>query len=231
MKRKSTNILFILIALYVIFKGVTYIKYGLDQSEDENNVKISGTVTINKTTLDDSEYYEYKNVKFKNVFDGYTKVEDGLDDHGIRFYIRNENDQIEKGILIGIDKQYVDLILNSDDVDNKAYIKKIFKKNKINNDIDLIEYYDTHDYEKVKLFMFYNNQRKTYDMNLIREIMFPSINGIKIINGDEEGYILELTSNGREVNIINNNKKYYFTFLNDFTDEFINEFISTIEIN
>ena len=79
--------------------------------------------------------------------------------------------------------------------------------------------------------MFYNNQRKTYDMNLIREIMFPSINGIKIINGDYEGYILELTSNGREVNIINNNKKYYFTFLNDFTDEFINEFISTIEIN
>lgn len=51
------------------------------------------------------------------------------------------------------------------------------------------------------------------------------------LEGDYKGFIVNL-SNGKEVSILKNNKRYIFTFVGkQFTDEYIKEILNIIIIN
>lgn len=74
--------------------------------------------------------------------------------------------------------------------------------------------------------------KENYTINFMISIIIPEIDNITLINGDYNGYIFNMKNKTKEVNIIENDKRYVFTFINTdyFTDEYINQLIETITI-
>ena len=109
-------------------------------------------------------------------------------------------------------------------------LKKIAEKENIYDDIDLIKYMEKHNDDKVKFFMSLKKQKQIYTINNFKLSMLPSIDYIKLVDGYYKGYMHKLTANISEVFIIKNNKGYFFTFVGDYTEQDINEFINTVII-
>ena len=53
---------------------------------------------------------------------------------------------------------------------------------------------------------------------------------IKLVDGYYDGYMYKSSAHSSEVVIIKNNKRYFFSFLGDYTEEFINDFMNTVVI-
>ena len=59
----------------------------------------------------------------------------------------------------------------------------------------------------------------------------PKVENLSLIKGDYEGYIFDF-GEAKQVNILKNDKLYYFTFVyhNYFTDEYVQNLLNTIVI-
>ncbi|MBR4178761.1 MAG: hypothetical protein IKR57_05400 [Bacilli bacterium] len=213
----------LIIVVYIGFKYYCYLKYKSSDNLELSNVKINGNMTINHTELD--EYVTFNNLKFKNVFDGYERFNE--ESNAYKMVLKNENGENNKAVFIGNDNQYLYIINN-----NKEYkdLSSIIKKENINDDVDLIKYMEKHNDDKVKFFMTTKKQKQIYFINEFKLLMLPSIEYVKLVDGYYRGYIFKTNKDITDVNIIKDNKKYYFTFIGDYTEEFIHDFMNTIVI-
>lgn len=112
------------------------------------------------------------------------------------------------------------------------------EKNNIKNDAELIKSWSEYDFnQKFNIFTPIEMLREDFSIKTIVTISFPSIDKIYYLNGDFEGYILEINSSNiertcYEINILENGKRYIFTILSsDYDFEDVKEIVSTIKIN
>ena len=215
------------IILYLGFKYYCYTMYGRDRSYQLVDIKITGNITLNHNELKEEDYYIFKNIKVKNVFEGFELDNNSKED--FLKMVKKENSQVVQAIIIGSEEQYVDIMKN-----NKKYkdvFNRIAKNENINNDIDLIKYMEEHNDDEVKYFMPLIKQKQIYTINEFKNLMIPSIEYVKLIDGYYEGYMFKSTSNkSYEVAIIKNNKRYFFTFLGNYTEENVNDFMNSVVI-
>ena len=215
------------ITLYLGFKFYCYTMYGPDRFYQLASIKITGNMTINHLELNEEDYYTFKDIKVKNIFEGFER--DNNSKETFLRMVRKENSQVSQVIFIGSEEQYVDIMKNSKDY--RKSFNKISKKENIANDIDLIKYMEKHNDDEVKYFMPLTKQKQIYTINEFKNSMLPSIEYVKLIDGYYNGYMYKSTSNrSYEVIVIKNNKRYFFSFLGDYTEEFINDFMNTVVI-
>lgn len=229
MNKKVRIIIFfslLAIFLYVGFKFYCYNKYRPDEFLELSDIKINGKITINHIELNEEEYYIFEEIKFKNIFDGFEKKD--VENDNILRMVRKEDSKATKAIFIGRSEQYVDILNN--DKEYKDVFNEIVKKENINDDIDLLKYIEKHNDDKVKYFMPLKKQKQIYTMNKFKLVTLPSIDYIKLVDGYYKGYMYKSTANISEVFIIKNKKEYFFTFVGDYTEQFINEFMNTVII-
>ena len=224
--RKIIIFISLLIVIYLGFKFYCYKKYESSSSLELSNIKINGKMTTNHVDLSDSEYITFRNLKFKNIFDGYEKLNEKNDTY--KMILKGENGDIGRAIFIGTDDQYVYIINNNEEY--KTLSKSVIKKENIKDDFDFLKYMEKHNDDKVKFFMTTRRQKQIYSVNEFKSLMLPSIEFIKEVDGDFRGYIFKTNKDIIEVNILKDNKKYYFTFIGNYTDNFVNEFMNTVVI-
>lgn len=224
--RKIIIFSLLVMVLYLGFKFYCYNVYSSSGFLELSDVKIIGNVAINHIELSDEEYYTFRDVKVRNIFDGYEQ--NSLDSDSFLRMVVKEDANISKAIFIGSEEQYIDILKN-----NKEYagvFNKIAEKENINNDIDLIKYMQSHNDDEVKFFMPLKRQKQIHTINEFKATMLPSIDYIKLVDGYYTGYMYKSTANSSEVIIIQNNKRYFFSFLGDYSEEFIFNFMNSVVI-
>ena len=227
MKKRLIIILcLLLVVIYAGFKFYCFKKYEASENLELSNVKITGKMSINHVDLDDSEYVTFDNLKFKNIFEGYERFNEEADTY--KMVIKDENGEIDKAIFIGSDDQYVYIINNNEEYKN---LSKVLKKENIQDDVDFIKYMESHNDDKVKFLMTLKRQKEIYSINEFKLLMLPSIEYVKEVDGYFRGYIFKTNTSISEINILKNNKKYYFTFFGDYSEEDINDFMNSVIIN
>lgn len=220
MKKKVIIIICLLvIALYTGFKLYCYKRYGQDM--EVSSVKITGKMTINHIDLDDSEYITFENLKFKDVFEGYERLDSEANAYKMVF----KTDEVNRAIFIGSDEPFVSIINNNKDY---STLSNIIKKENINDDLDLVKYMDKHNDDKVSFFMTTSKQKQIYSLNEFKQYTLPSIIYTKEVDGYYRGYLFKTSEDITDINILKDNKKYYFTFIGDYTEEFINDFMNSV---
>ncbi len=236
MRKRAWVTIIILIVLFAIgYKVCAYFAYVKNLSYENKGIVLDGNYTIKTNEINEDEYLVFDNIKMKNIFNGYTKYEDNT--NTLKYIQRFDDNALNKAIYIGAEDEFVDILLNDElnvfsmdiSIEDPKYIKKVFDRNNIKNDIDLMKYFVEHYYDKTTFFNTISKQKEVYFMNVLANILVPSLNNINIIDGDYEGFVIN--SNAvKEITIVKNNKRYYFTFIGDRDEENIQEFINTVII-
>ena len=226
MKNKKWSIIIFIVLLIVIFVGYKYycfLKYDESVNNEISEIKFKGIMTINHVNLEESEYMTFENLKFKNIFDGFERFNEEADT--FKMVVSNNRD---KAVFIGHEDQFIYLLKNQYD---KALANKLESEN-VKDDLDFLKYMEKHNNDDVKFFMTIRKQKEIYTLNLFKINMLPSLLYVKEINGDYRGYLFKSNRNITEVSILDGfNKRYYFTFIGNYSEEFINEFMNSVIIN
>ena len=77
-------------------------------------------------------------------------------------------------------------------------------------------------------------RRKQKDIHTIKEVeslILPSLLDVKEVNGTYSGSIFKTTKKITEINLLLNNKRFYFTFIGDFSENDIQELMNTVVLN
>ena len=247
MKNKYKLIIVVIIAsiigLYFGYKAFILTEYNTDVLfTDSYNEFLKGLdnkneMEVNKVSYEEEEYIELENFKFINKFDDFEKDETTED---FFKYFLYEDDEFIASFWVGEEDSYISYFVadyefygienpNIEDVN----LKEFFKKHKINNDFDLFNYLSKNKDYKNNIFTSTKNIKENYTLNLLSSTIFPSIESLTLVNGEYNGYIFNINDKVKEVNIIEDNKRYIFTFIGaDYFDkEDINEILNSIVIN
>ena len=255
-KRNNKRIIIItiisLVVLLLGYKLFMYYKYTCEKPEGIEEViaglKNSKTIKISKKVLPENEYVTKKHFKMKNIMDGYILDESNITT-SIDIY-RKEIDGKSSVIQFGADEesfQLVDAFVEDDitiygdyglfkgsinDADRKGFLEK----NNIKNDIDFYKFVADNYYLESNIFTDIKTLKQNYAFNLFVSIAVPKIAGWTILEGDINGYIMNVGTKDDisvfHITIIDNGKRYGI-LTNDprFKDEsFVIDLISTIEI-
>lgn len=238
-KKVLIVIILILIVLYFLYKGINlliYSSFAYDDSEFKalkSGFKITDSININHKET--SNYLTFDNVKIRNDFDNFKK----MDNYGGSIVnLRLESEQGNKIFTYGISNQRISNYKNKN-IDYSAYSKhfnsldktKILKKHNINNDIDLIKYLSNRNTLKPNIFTSVKQMKEDYFFNYLIMLDYPKVYQIKLIEGFYNGYILDCGGGVYEVDILKDNKKYYFVFMGKgYTFDYIEDFLNTLVI-
>lgn len=247
---KSKNLIFILVALLILvvayfgYKGFNLYYYSNDNQKElysklVDSLNNEDTMTIKRERSTD--YLEYKNVKIKNVFKEFKKMEQQSTDNSVKYALYDENNNVKASFWIGETDTYINNIKADKTLygtDDKRFsnveLKSLLENNNIQNDIELFKYLKENKTADNNIFTSVKTMKKRYDIESLANIMLPSMNGITYLKGDYEGYILNIDKY-KEVSILKNNKRYIFMFMNVntsyFTSEDINSLINSVVID
>lgn len=240
-KKLVIVIMIILLVLYFGYKGFSLIYYHVDYDLD-SNYDIKNTITINHKDIQSDNYLQFKNIKIRNDFKDYEKLETSvpIENTSDKLVLKDENNHTTKAFWMGTSDTYV-YLLKADKTlygtdDNRitnANLTSILEKNNIHNDIKLFNYLSSQEYVRNNIFTSVKNMKENYAIQFMTSVMMPTMNGITLINGDYEGYIFNLKDNMKEVSILKDDKRYVFSFINDvpITDEYLTDILSTITID
>lgn len=237
------------IILYIIFKLILvyYQDLYMDNNVFNNKYKEEKTLKIksydSKKRLE-TDYFQTNSdnyrIKVKNYFD---KFELGESDYNFEYHVLyNDDYETPPAIMFGkFDSQTSNT--NSNTVDSIYYEFNYFplyishlsrnmflKKNRINNDVDLIKYLRKREKRDCTFFTPIIKIKEEYFFNFI-EASLPSLENITFIEGDYEGYINEY-DNYKQACIIKDDKLYCLTFFNldYFTEDKISDILESIII-
>lgn len=224
-------ILFIIIC-YFVDKSYLYFKYNISIEKESYNqivesLKIKNSININ---VNDNDNYNstilLNEIKIMDIFNDFSIIENKNN------IIKYRNNDTMDTFIARTDKTYLDMILTDENIKIKEKeLKQFFSKNNITNDIDLFNYLSNTKYSKTNIFTNVEDMKNNYIINYLVSISMTSGKTITKLEGDYKGFIINL-SNGKEVSILKNNKRYIFTFVGkQYTDEYIKEILNTIVIN
>lgn len=210
-----------------------------EYQEHKERLKIANTITIENKKLNDDEYLIFNDIKIKNDFEKFEILDNSTDEH--RMYVLKDNDVVKASFGFGSTTESLVEILGDYfsiygwteehlSISKEERIR-FFEKYNIKNDVDLIKFLSTYEYKENNLFTSTNKMKENYFVKFITSFLMSLGESITLIDGDYEGYILNMDEI-KEVSIIKNNKKYVFTFLKTdyFTDEYIKELLNTLII-
>lgn len=238
-KKVLIIVILILIVLYFLYKGINlliYSSFAYNDSEFESlksGFKITDSIDI--THKETSNYLTFENVKIRNDFENFKKMEN----NGSSIVnLLLESTQGNKLFIYGIAEPKISVYKN-DDIDYSNYSKifdnldreKILKNHNINNDLDLIKYLSNRKILNPNIFTSVKMMKEDYFFNYLVMLDFPKVYQIKLIEGLYNGYILDCGEGVYEVNILKDNKIYYFVFMGkDYTFNYIEDFLNTLVI-
>ena len=251
MKKKRKIILVIvgillLICLYLGYKAFNLFYYNVDRITTQDydafmsQFNIKGTITIKHQNIESNDYLEYQNIKIKNDFKDFEKLEQTTGETSLKLILKAENRETKSSFWMGETDTYVALLKADKTLfgtDNKKVtntdITSILEENKINNDIELFKYLSHQKEVKNNIFTSTKKMKENYNFQYIVSIIMPQMDSITLINGDYQGYIFNLKNNMKEASILKNGKRYVFMFLDTtyFTDEKINDLLNTVVID
>ncbi len=245
-------IILTLILLFFGYKCFMLYRYSFEKPDNIEDIvkglKNQKTLKIKKNKLNDNEYITIENYKIKNILDGYKENDNGSS--YVRLYKKEENNK-QYAIQFSLDFsdiQIVDAFLNDitvyadfndgflkgniNDADRKGFLEK----NNIKNDIDFYKFVADNYFIESNIFTDTKTIKQNYAFNLITSIAVPEIDGWIILEGDIDGYIMNIGTKDEitawQITIIDDNKRYNILTTDPrFKDEsFLIDFVSSIEI-
>lgn len=238
-----TTILVVLVGGYIGYKSYNINKYdvsNLGNTYQEILEKINNKKKITITHQEpEEEYINFQNISFKNIIEGYTKEVDSSNT-----MVKYKNEQEKKQFSISIFETYLSTLISEDieifgnENENKKIVeniedvtarKRYLEENEITNDIELLEFLGKDYKQNLSLFDSINDAKGRYELHFLASIAIPEIKNMTEIVGDYTGYILNVNDKVQEVNLLVDNKRYIIIF-NNFTEEEIHNFISSIKI-
>jgi len=249
---KKRKVLYIVLIIFLIFsyfgrQSINYfwiynINYFTGDSYHEwmRNFKIVDTISINKNSSVMNDYVTFKNIKIRNDFNDYSKMEQISTDDSVKYVLYDENNESVASFWISKRSSYVEMLKGdvsifggNDEILSSSDRISFLKKENIVNDVDLVKYLANNKNIKNSFFDSNNKMQENYTIQFLSMNIFPKVNSIVLIDGDYSGYIIEVDNNIKEVHIINGNDEVLgFTFANTnyYTDEYIKNLLSTLVI-
>jgi hypothetical protein len=236
--------LILLICLFFCYKGYFYLIYRTENISDKNydefmnSIEIHNDITINKKNVENENYLIYKNVKIRNDFSDYVITYEG--DNGRIYRLMDDENNVKAVFKIGVDVTNIDLVLD-ESMFKKSDKEKFFSKYNISDDIDLLDFVLQKHKTKNTIFTPVKNMREHAMIQYFTFVTLGNPSYITKLTGDYKGYLIGNEKSGLEnatlknintVNILEDNKKYYFGFWlsDDFTEEYIKDIIETVVI-
>ena len=235
-KRNKWSLIFItilvLVAIYfsIQFYYLKYV-YNMDVHVDIAHLTTFGeTITITKREAPD--YLEYENIRVGNFFEDFNLVNPEYITHINQIYTHS---QISANFWFGrseeMPKSFIEsFLLLADEFETNIDHQIILDRHNINNDAQLINL--AANVRRNTIFTPIRRMKENYILNTFAEVVLSHIEEIAIVDGEYDGVMLTVPS-GKELQILKNNRIYFFTFLNSnyFTDEKIQTIINTIIID
>lgn len=238
-------VLVLILGGYVGYQGVNWYIYHTNSMSEKDykelveKLKIKDTITIHHTDLSEEEYLTFKNIKIKNKFQDFQVLEEENNNDFIKYAIYDAENpkKVTASFWMGIDETFMyHFQLNQSvfGIDYSQFDKvdriKLLEKNKVTNDIELLEYLVKHKNVQNHLFTAVSQMKENYVIKTFISVALPS-GTIRVIDGDYQGYLFE-SGNIREVNILKDDKRYVFTFVGKdyFSEDDVKELLSTIVI-
>ena len=246
MKKKSIVLIGITILLLVIgfiaYKFFNMYYYNINNLTDYNimikGLDFKNTIIVDSKEIEENEeYLSFENILVRNDFKEFTILEKQED--FIKYVLRDENDEVKAAFFIGEDYSYKKLFENSVSVFgyeekniNTNGLKEYLEKNNIQDDIDLFKFIKKDSKVKNNVFTSTKTMKDRYSLHTLFYISFPSVKNITLIEGDYNGYILNINEDIKEVSIVNGDKRYIMTFVKkDYFDyNYIKELLNTVKI-
>ena len=236
LKNKKQNLIFItIIGVIAIYFSVQfyYLKfvYAVDVFVDITELAYTDeTITITRTHKED--YLEYENIRVGNFFEDFSIRNPDYITHISKFYA---HDTISANFWFGSSEQMAtdfleSFILFSEEFETNVDHQLILDRHNINTDADLIKL--AANAKRSNIFTPIRQMRENYILHNFAEVVLSQVKGIALVDGAYTGRMITL-SQGKELQIVKNNRVYFFTFLNlnYFNDERIQTIINTIIID
>ena len=115
---------------------------------------------------------------------------------------------------------------------NSKEVDRFFKRNNINNDLDLIEFLIKESHKENHIWTPLNDMKDNYIAKKFIEDCIPQYRKMYVIDGSVKGFVFA-SNDSYEVNILTDDKMNNYKLLfvsNDISDEDIDDYISTIVI-
>ncbi len=251
MKKKKMfliiTVVLLIVGVYFGYKIFNLYYYNLNSITVEqyegliNGLSTKNIMTIKTNTLPDAEYLSHNNIKVKNDFENFKKLDNSNStDDFVKYVLYDDDDKVISSFWMGTTDMYIDMfeadvtIYGADDKQFKNIdFKKFFEKNNITNDIELFKFLVKNKDVENNIFTSVNAIKNKYSIQLLSTIALPKMDSLTLINGDYTGYIFNLGSTLKEVSLLKHNKRYIFTFigLDYFTDDDINEILNSVVID
>ena len=248
---KKKNLFIIIISVLVVYFGVKAFFLSIYSNDDINPITFTindKKMTIKHQVLPEDQYITVENIKFKNIFSNFKETQNKSSGHYILeptssdngaavLYSINEdtNVSILRSELEEIFVMYADDTEKSDVTSfDQKYRVTFLNKHKITNDLELLQFLEKNQNKKNTIFTPIIKMKENYFIKELIDIGYSSYM-CTIIDGDYTGYMIsDIGDNkAKTVRLYKNDKLYVFAFMNldYFTDEVIEDFISTVIIN
>lgn len=232
----------IVVIYFLIYKEIMLINYTqkADITSYANGIleNYKEPETIDIKSIDSEKYIEHKNIKVKDVFSKYEKIES--DSSSIQYGLY-ENGYLKKLFTMGDALTYVEIYANGYDkyntnvsstsvgktmLYNKEKTYNYLEENKVFNDNDLFNFIIKNFDNKSNILTSTSKMKENmYVKDFVLNIM-PRVKEYYIISGDVNGFIFQLINGGYEVHI-----GEYALVVTGFTKEEVIELVRTIKIN
>ena len=236
MKKKQSdlkNIALIFMAVFIIFGLIAVYKCLILSffppvyiSHNVVNLKVTDTITIYHNNYNENEYMTFNNMKFKNEFKDFTLKEINADGFPSMSGFNGK-----ASVSFGQTNSFINRFTKLKEGKIEFIAKKIINSRNIKTDLELFKFTEEHKNEHSNVFTNTHVIAENYAVQSFIEDL-PDIDGITIIKGDYDGYILNIGNEVKEVFINKNGKTYFFTFVKTkyFTDDFIRNIIGSLVI-
>lgn len=195
MKKKSILIVLsivLLIGVYFAYKGICLYKYNIAAVSNQNYVevieslKFENTLTIKKELVDEDNYLVFNNIKVKNIFENYTKLDyPQSTDTYVKYVLRNEEEKVVSSFWMAKTESYVKMFQEEINLFSDADVKypdvdmtAFFRKNDIYNDIDLFKFLQQNMDKKSNIFTSVKDMKENYAIQLLVAIGIPKVDNL-----------------------------------------------------
>lgn len=242
--KKIIKYIIILIVLLIIgfltFKITMLNKYKSEYVEINNASIFDKSLNIKHESNENIDSFE--EMSYGNFFEGYIKPE------SINYKVKyDDNNEVISCYNISKETQYINVLsmnsyelnpkesTNNVDYSTEENVKVFLNKNEINNDIDLIKYIKDNYYLKNNIFTCSKNMRNNYIINSFIQVAFPTFKSITLIDGDVNGYIIDIDStiSVKEIHLLYKENQYIIVLGGEelTNEEFVNTLLKSISFN
>lgn len=241
MKKRIIIISISLLIIYFSYKIFILKYYDIEKFSNLLDFNYKDKITIKHKDIDDNSYLKFKNLKIRNDFKLYQNLDQIVDENSSsKLVLKDTNNKVIKAFWMGYTNTYLDLLKSDKTFFGQSNIKiikninieDILKMHKISNDILLFDYLLNNKNNNNNIFTSVKKIKENYTIYSISSIMIPENISITLIDGDYKGYIFNLKDNIREVNILKDDKRYTFTFMdtNNVDNEYLNDILNTVVV-